>query len=116
MTRTLKVQPVCAKLKKDQDFFGKMDPYCQVHIGSQAKKTKVAKDGGKTPVWNDELFFDLNGSETVVNFHIFDRDLMSKNDHLCEGTFPIANIMNGGQNNLQLFRKGKVWGTLTVNF
>lgn len=33
MKGTLCVQPVCAKIKKDQDFFGKMDPYCVVTIG-----------------------------------------------------------------------------------
>ena len=93
--RTIRIHPVCAKLKKDQDFFGKMDPYCEVTVGQQKKKTSVAKDAGKTPVWNDELVFDIGGHERIVTFHIYDKDMVSRNDYICETSCSLDNLMNG---------------------
>lgn len=42
-----------AKFKKDADFFGKMDPFCQIHWGNDKMiRTKTHDDAGKLPVWN----------------------------------------------------------------
>ena len=49
----LLVTPTKAKLLKDLDTLGKMDPYCKVTVGKQAPmKTKPCSGGGKTPIWN----------------------------------------------------------------
>jgi len=38
-------------LKKDQDWFGRQDPYCKITVGSQTQQTRTATDGGKSPNW-----------------------------------------------------------------
>jgi len=42
-----------AKFKKDADFFGKMDPFCEVYVDDEkVLRTKTHDDAGKTPVWD----------------------------------------------------------------
>jgi len=42
-----------ANFKKDADFFGKMDPFVEVHWGNNKRiRTKTHQDAGKNPVWN----------------------------------------------------------------
>ena len=41
-----------AKLTRDTETFGKMDPYAVVnYLGREIGRTKVHEDGGKTPKW-----------------------------------------------------------------
>jgi Ca2+-dependent lipid-binding protein len=51
----LTVNVLRAKLLKDQDVFGKMDPFCEVKVGHQVKTTKVKEEAGLTPEWNQIL-------------------------------------------------------------
>eukprot|EP00798_Chlamydomonas_sp_ICE-L_P025577 gene25577-11228_t len=44
---------------KDKDLFGKMDPYCILKCGGTAWKTRTAKAGGRDPVWNETLSFNV---------------------------------------------------------
>lgn len=44
-----------AKLKRDTDAIGKMDPYCIIDINDINKKTKVLKSAGKNPIWMEEF-------------------------------------------------------------
>ena len=37
---------------KDQDWFGKQDPYAVIAVGGQTFRTRTAVDGGRNPVWN----------------------------------------------------------------
>ena len=50
----------------------RMDPYCRVRIGRQARETPTHPNGGRTPVWNHRLSFDLNGGETALFVEVFD--------------------------------------------
>lgn len=43
---------VGAKLTKDTEMFGKMDPYLIIDIKGKKQQTKVHDNGGKLPVWN----------------------------------------------------------------
>lgn len=58
------VKPICAQLKKDTEFLGKMDPYCKITVGNTTLKTHTANDAGKNPTWMDSLSFKLNGNES----------------------------------------------------
>ena len=50
---TLELTVEFASELKDVQWFGRQDPYCKIKIGNQELRTKTAKDGGKTPVWNE---------------------------------------------------------------
>jgi len=42
-------------------------------------KTKVIKNGGKAPVWNDEIFtFEIRKEESI-SFTVKDKDLLKSN-------------------------------------
>ena len=53
MQGQLTVKPTCAKLKYDTEWFGRMDPYVILTLGTQTFKTHAAKDASKTPTWTD---------------------------------------------------------------
>ncbi len=58
-----------AKDLKDQDWFGKQDPYCQISVGGQRFRTRTAIDGGKNPVWNETFSANVineNSVEVVI--------------------------------------------------
>ena len=42
-------------LKRNTEMFGKMSPYCTVVFNGKKLKTKVHKNGGKTPKWDDRF-------------------------------------------------------------
>ena len=50
---TLSIKPLSARLNKDLDSCGKMDPYCSITIQDQKKKSSVAEEMGKFPKWTD---------------------------------------------------------------
>lgn len=37
-----------------------MDPYCKVSYGGELRKTKVAEDADKYPVWNEKFTFRIS--------------------------------------------------------
>ena len=87
----LVVKPLSANLKKDTDLFGKMDPYCNITVGSNTLKTKVAKDMGKTPSWQDVLNFRVAGEQSIY-VAIYDHDTFGKDKFLGECTIQLNDI------------------------
>ena len=75
-----------AKLKKDLDTFGKMDPYCKVKIlGPSAKnpewrraiKTSVKNGAGMTPVWDQSFNLRNLSSGDTIRIEVWDEDPVS---------------------------------------
>ncbi len=54
---TIIIKPLSAKLKRDTETLGKMDPFCVVTLGSQKQKTKPHNNAGKFPSWTEKLNF-----------------------------------------------------------
>jgi Ca2+-dependent lipid-binding protein len=50
---TLLLSVVEAKLARDTEFIGKMDPFAVVQYKQQKFKTKVKDEAGDNPVWNE---------------------------------------------------------------
>ena len=42
-----------ARLERDTEMFGKMDPYAVIKYRQETFRTKEHTDGGKTPTWNE---------------------------------------------------------------
>jgi hypothetical protein len=55
----LKVYIIQAKLTRDTETFGKMDPYVIISTRQQRVRTKTANNAGKTPAWPGE-FIDID--------------------------------------------------------
>ena len=48
----LRLEFVEAKLKRDTEAYGKMDPFCKIYLREDYFFTAVKHKAGKKPVWN----------------------------------------------------------------
>lgn len=51
------IKPIGADLAEDEDFLGKSDPYCVIHIGGQKFQSKAHSGAGKNPKWSESFTF-----------------------------------------------------------
>lgn len=89
---TLIIRPICAKLTRDTETFGKMDPYCKVTLGTFTQKTKIADGAGKFPNWQDQLVFK-KGHEDSITVEVWDYDSASKDDLVGSATVPLSRML-----------------------
>ena len=82
-------------LPKDKG--GTSDPFAELKLGSQVKKTKVA---AKTlnPVWNETFDFDVAGLDSLLSIVIYDEDkgtiYGSSKEYLGSIDLPMREIMS----------------------
>ena len=114
MSGTLVVTCKHARLFRDTEFIGKMDPYVIVELGAIKKKTKTHNSGGKKPQW-DETFKFQRKAETEITFTVMDEDVTS-DDHVGSGTLFLDDIFKKGKfkDFIKLQYKGKEAGQLFV--
>ena len=55
-TGRLRLEIIEARLTRDTEAFGKMDPYVKIQMREQVFKTKTMQEAGKTPKWNQVNF------------------------------------------------------------
>lgn len=55
----LVITPKTARLTRDTDALGSMEPYCKLKYDGIKQKTKVDSSGGKTPNWNETFTFEV---------------------------------------------------------
>ncbi|KAI3935583.1 hypothetical protein MKW92_031826 [Papaver armeniacum] len=108
MTRgTLEVLLVDASKLKDTDFIGKMDPYVIIQFGNQKRKSTVARDDGKAPLWNEKFTFDVEYPDNIrdehhqykLNLTIMDKDRFSRDDFVGESTIYVTDVLSLGAEN-----------------
>lgn len=73
MPGTLTIRPLSAKLTRDTEFFGQMDPYCKITFGKQKVQGSVCKNGGKYPHWDDALIL-RRANEPELEIEIKEKD------------------------------------------
>ena len=81
-----------SNLLKDTDTFGKMDPFCIVKCGSNIKKSSVAEDQGKKPVWPDSFSFDRTDEDSVL-IQVYDRSKVGNHHFHGFGSFAIIPLV-----------------------
>jgi len=79
---TLHVRPMKAKLSHNLDHFSQQDPYVIVELGNKVQQSSVHPQGGQNPTWNDNLTYNLDGSEKDAIIKIFDHDQYSEHDYI----------------------------------
>ena len=67
-----------AKLTRDTELVGKMDPYVVLKYREQVLKTKTNKNGGKNPSWNEELELDVKYVGDDCSMTVMDWELLGK--------------------------------------
>ena len=87
MEVTLNLKICDAKLYRDTETIGQMDPYINMLVGDQKFKTKVLDNAGKYPKW-DESFNIKTKLNTKVKFSVMDKNTTS-DDIVGDGDFDL---------------------------
>jgi Ca2+-dependent lipid-binding protein len=92
---TLKLIVKDAKLKRDVNTFTTMDPYVQIKVAKSIYKTKVAKDGGKNPRWNEEFELICNDPSEILELKVMEESLILSDDDIGHCQIKLSQLMHG---------------------
>ena len=119
MPGTLIVKPQYARLYHDTEYIARMDPYCVIKIGPQSQSTGACENGGQNPNWGSASLSFRITYEDLVNFEVWDRDFLTKNDLVGQGSLSMASIISKGFNPsliCSLTYKGRQAGEVYIQF
>ena len=117
MQGTFIIKAKSAKLIRDTESFGKMDPYCVIKIGNTTLKTTVKDDAGKTPVWEETFKFKAQVGD-IVNFEVWDKEKIKKDDIIGSGSFSITQLHVNNKNEFEqdIYYEKKKAGVVFLEF
>ena len=61
-----------ARLERDTETFGQMDPIVELSYGDQSFKTTEKTDAGQHPVWNENFTFDIKETMKILQIKVLD--------------------------------------------
>ncbi|KAH9173704.1 C2 domain-containing protein [Lactarius sanguifluus] len=78
-----------------------MDPFVEVSIGDEVKRTKIIRHS-LDPVWDEQLLLhvrgaDLSHSSARIQLTVIDRDKITSNDPVGEAEIKITTILQGAE-------------------
>ena len=76
----LKVTIKETKLNRDTANFGAMDPYVILILGKTQQKTRVHKEGGEKPRWDQEFTLNSTNPIDILELKIMDNNVISDDD------------------------------------
>ena len=116
MQGTLIVKPVSAKLTYDAEIFGKMDCYCDIQLGGETFKTKVAHSQGKYPSWDETFTFNISHGDGSLEIQILDKNKISSDDYVGSATINLMDVFQrrNVSENFPVNRKGKDIGNIFI--
>ena len=82
MKGTFSFKPLKAKLNHKDDWINQIKPYCYFITGSQTYKSQICVEGGRNPVWNDEIEVPLENDETYCWLELIDQERVGKDDNI----------------------------------
>jgi Ca2+-dependent lipid-binding protein len=103
-----------AKLTRDTETFGKMDPYVVINTRQQRIRTKTMQNAGKNPKWSNEFFkIDVKYIGDDMHLEVFDEDVCDS-DLVGETTIKLTSFCmgQGCDDWFQINFKGKKAGTI----
>lgn len=71
----LDVQVVKAKLTRDTEAIGKMDPFAKIKLGEMEKRTSVKDNVGKEPIWNEQYTLPIVNPLDKLIITVLDEDV-----------------------------------------
>lgn len=110
------VHPMNAKLIRDVELIGTMDPYCKIRVGNQELTSNICIEGGKNPRWDDPHTFVLNDEDNVT-ITVMDKRLMKKDDEIGAITIPLFNIFSTRmvEDWVEIMHEGQLAGHLRLH-
>lgn len=82
-------------LKGGQTMFGKADPYAKATVGQQAFSTKPVVGGGKNPVWDAELSFEIK-TEKEMEIEVLSKEEVGNDKFMGKATVSILDWIATG--------------------
>lgn len=108
------VEAKTARLYRDLDAFGKMDPYVTISCGGTKVKGKTHSGGGKNPSWSDTL--SIKTTDDTMTLTVWDED-PGKDDFVGSTAIDISKIQYSGgvlKDWISIYHKGKEAGQVYV--
>jgi len=87
----LEVHVISARDLRDRELLVKMDPYVLVKCGDEKFKSKVHKNGGTSPTWNQFMEFNLKEDEakTPLRFEVWDYKHLAEDRQVGRADIPL---------------------------
>ncbi|TNV81761.1 hypothetical protein FGO68_gene14942 [Halteria grandinella] len=121
---SIRIEIIEAKLTRDTETFGKMDPYVELTYDKDPKlslKTKTINEGGKNVKWNETFTIALKSEEEgQITLKVMDEDI-GYSDLVGEAVLEVAKLIESFSNqankrNIPILYKDKKAGELTIDF
>ena len=74
---SLRLEIIEARLTRDTETFGKMDPYVVIETRHQKHRTTTKQGAGKTPRWNEGFDIDVKYIGDDMTIKVMDEDVSS---------------------------------------
>ena len=110
----LVITPKTARLTRDTDSLGSMEPYCKLKYDGIKQKTKVDSSGGKTPNWSETFTYEVT-SCTILIVSVWESDTFA-NEEVGTAEIDVNKLKTyGGLSDwVKLYYKGKDAGEIYV--
>ncbi|KAI8136785.1 C2 domain-containing protein [Fennellomyces sp. T-0311] len=95
---TLTVTLIEAKDLKNQDLFGKNDPYVELWLDDDYKQKSSEVKNTNNPVWNETFTFNISkgSSDKKLYLKVLDKDLIGS-DKIGDAKVNVKDIINSGR-------------------
>ena len=91
----LTITVVEARLTRDTELFGAMDPYVTFEYRMQRCRTKCMQDAGKTPVWNEDVDIDVKYIGDDMHIRVIDENV-TDHEIIGEATIKLSALCVSG--------------------
>ena len=103
---------------KDTQTFGKQDPYVVLRCGeSEHFRTKVCKDGGTAPTWNEKFTFTIARGENEVHLRIWNSNMLVSDTCIGSAVVELDKVFKEGYDDVDVSvfdAKGRPAGVINV--
>ena len=80
LTGVLKITVINARLERDVEVVGKMDPYVVIANGKNKVKTTTKDDAGQVPEWNETFEIDIKDTKKLLEITVRDSQTFTDRD------------------------------------
>ena len=87
----LRIHVVEAKLTRNTELLGKMDPYLVIETRTGKPRTRTLDGAGKTPAWNQIFDIEVQSGSDNIKFTVYDED-PCKSDLVGSASMPISRL------------------------
>ena len=111
------VKPISAKLTRNTEKFGKMDPYVKLRLGEKVERGPVAKKQHLNPKWDHQFVMRYNNEQTLL-IEVWNKEKITRDDLVGTGKVSIPDWLSTGVYTLSewipLVYKNKEAGNIMV--